>query len=218
MKVPARMLVRMSDVDTLSRQIRLPRASGNTKNTEAPASTPSNCLLATLRKEDRRAHSSRWFSAIDVSGKSCGSEKRTKESYVKRRAKEELLKIPLSPQSHKRLTLLIRIRRALMKSGREGRGAIDGSALHDHNHPVGGNPSQTRDGGAVLDHSILCDAANQARIIGLDSLLYLHNLNRNTFMVPGIDVLRLGGKCHDFVESPFRSDYSYPPGVVRHPQ
>lgn len=164
--------MRTSDVDTLSRQIRLPRANANTKNTEAPASTPSSCPLATLRKENRRAHSSRWSSAVDVSGKSCGSEKKTKESYVKRRAKEELLKIPLNPQSHKRLTLLIRIRRAPMKSGREGRGAIDGSAPHVHNHPVGGNPSQTRDDGAVLDHSILCGAANQVRIIGLDSLLF----------------------------------------------
>jgi len=194
--------VQTSDVDTLSRQVRLPRANASTRSTGVPASTPSSCLSATLRKENRRAHSSRWFSATNVSRKSCGSEKKTKEGHVKQRPKEGLLEIPLSPRSHKRLTLLTRIRRAPMKSAREERETIDGSALHGHDHPVGGNPSQTRDDGAVLDHSILHDATNRTRIIGLDSLPYLYNSNRNTCTVPGVDVLPLGGQCHDFEESP----------------
>ena len=71
---------------------------------------------------------------------------------MKQRAEEELLKIPLNSQSLKRMTLLSRIRReALVRSTGEERDTIDGSALHDHDHPVGGNLRPTRDAGAVLE-------------------------------------------------------------------
>lgn len=71
---------------------------------------------------------------------------------MKQRAREGLLENPLNPQSPKRVTWLSQIRReAPVKCTEEKRDTIGGSALHDHDHPVGGDPRQTRDGGAVLE-------------------------------------------------------------------
>ena len=152
LKVLARMHVQTSDVDTHCRQLRLPRANANTRSTRAQASILSSYPSATLRKENKRARLSRWCSATSASRRSCGSERKTKGGRVKRRAEKDLLKIPLSARSRKGLTSLTQIRReAPTKRPRGEREAIDGSALHGHDHPFGKNPGQTRDGGAVLE-------------------------------------------------------------------
>lgn len=158
------MLVQMSDVDTLRRQLRLPRANANTKSIGAPASLFSSFLSATSRKDNRRARLSRWFYATNASRKSCGNESRTKEGCMKQRAEEGLLKGPT--RAPKRLALLNQIPRTPTKSMR---GTIGESTLHDHDHLVGRNLSQTRDDGAVLDFSCLRDGANRTRIIILDN-------------------------------------------------
>ena len=54
-----------------------------------------------------------------------------------------------------------------MKSAREEREAMDESALHDHNHRVGGNLSQTHDGNEALDYSSVMPR------IGLESSVWI---------------------------------------------